>query len=337
MSDTKSTPLVTVAIAVYNDEKYIGACVESVLNQTYEHLQIIIVDDGSTDNSSAIVDQYAADDARVEVIHTENQGVPVARNIGLDRMKGKYLVFIDSDDYIETTMIGRLVPFAEEHELDIVLFGAKYYNHDGTVVDKLPYSETQVLDELEVKSRLYKGDLSVAVWDKFYHRRVWDNVRFDPKWRRGQDFVLQHQYFYLAHRIGCLAEVLYHYELRRSRGNFTLAYHLQFQYQMTKERLAFVQAHDVDYIIDVEEKLVRLALNMWHVYCVQPDKELTPFMPKVREFLRHAVDQPVYTHCNSKRKAMLMMHRYTPTLYSFLLKAAFRYLEPRQYKMLKQG
>ncbi len=340
MSETRiypATPLVTVIIPVYNDQDYIGACLDSVLNQTYAHLQVLVIDDGSSDDTATIIDEYAAKDKRVEAIHIPNQGVSVARNIGLDKMQGDYLVFMDSDDYLDIQAISHLVTFAESNQLDMVLFGAHYYHHDGTDEVRLPYPTTQVLDEAEVKRQMYKGELSTPIWDKFYHRRVWENLRFDVQWLRGQDFVIQHQYFYNAHRIGCLAEPLYHYELRRSRGNFTLSYHLKFQYQIIRERLAFVETHDTDYIINVQEKLVRLALNIWHVYSVQSDKELAPLISDVREFLRDVLHQPVYNHCNGKRKIMLMLHRYAPVLYKVLLKGTFRYLEPRQYEMLKQS
>lgn len=330
-------PLVTVIVPVYNDQAYIATCLDSILKQTYTYLQILVIDDGSTDETPHIIDQYALKHKRIEAIHIPNQGVSVARNTGLDKMNGDYVMFVDSDDYLDSHAIAHLVDYADTNELDIVLFGATYYHQDGSVEQYLPYPSTQILDEGEVKKRMYRGDLSTPIWDKFYSQSIWEDLRFDTQWLRGQDFVIQHQYFYRAHSIGCLAEPLYHYELRHSRGNFSLAYHLKFQYDVIRERLAFVETHDTDYIISVEEKLVRLALNIWHVSCVHHDEILQPLLPEIHAFLRQSLHQPVYKSCNTKRKMMLKLHRYAPTLYALLLKVAFRYIEPRQYTMLKES
>ena len=95
MSDS---PLISVIIPVYNVEKYLHRCLDSVIEQTYKNLEVILIDDGSTDHSGEICDDYAAKDVRIHVIHQENQGVSAARNKGLDNVKGEYITFVDSDD-----------------------------------------------------------------------------------------------------------------------------------------------------------------------------------------------------------------------------------------------
>jgi len=329
--------LVSSIIPVYNDEDYIGACLESVLAQTYPYLQILVIDDGSTDNTAAIIDRYAAKDKRIEAIHTAQKGVSNARNIGLNQMKGEYLFFVDSDDHIAPQMVEHLLNYAHTNQLELVLFGALVYQSDNSIVKSLPYPTTQILDEKEVKSRMYRGDISAPIWDKFYHRCVWENLRFDIKWLRGQDYVIQNQYFYRSHSIGCLAELLYHYELRRSRGTFPLSYHLSFQYGIIKQRLAFVEKYDRDYVEDVQFKLIRLSLNLWHLNCIQPDKYITPIIAEIRTCLRKALNQSIFNQCSKKHKLMLLMHRYMPYLYTWIIRFYFKYLEPRQYNLLKKN
>ena len=100
--------MISVIVPVYNAEKYLDKCVESIVNQTYKDLEIILVDDGSPDNCPAMCDEWAKKDGRIKVIHKSNGGVSSARNVGLDSFSGEYVTFIDSDDYIESSMFHRI-------------------------------------------------------------------------------------------------------------------------------------------------------------------------------------------------------------------------------------
>ena len=107
--------LVSVIVPVYNAEKYVGECLESIINQSYKHLEIIVVDDGSTDGSSKICDEYALQDNRIQVIHQVNCGQSSARNVGIAMCSGKYITFVDSDDYINPIMVEKLMLLAVEN------------------------------------------------------------------------------------------------------------------------------------------------------------------------------------------------------------------------------
>ena len=113
MDQTKSLPLISVIIPVYNVQDYLARCLDSILAQTYQNLEIILVNDGSKDNSGAICDEYAARDDRVQVIHKENGGLSTARNAGLDLAAGEYLSFIDSDDWIASDAYEHLMNLVE--------------------------------------------------------------------------------------------------------------------------------------------------------------------------------------------------------------------------------
>ena len=127
-------PLITVIVPVCNVAKYLRRCLDSVISQTYQNLEIICVDDGSTDHSSEICEQYALKDERVKVFHQENQGVSAARNKGLDMVAGEYITFVDSDDYIQSDMLERLYSELSKSEASYVICGYNVVNSAGIVL-----------------------------------------------------------------------------------------------------------------------------------------------------------------------------------------------------------
>lgn len=131
MSDS---PLISVIIPVYNVEKYLHRCLDSVIEQTYKNLEVILIDDGSTDHSGEICDDYAAKDVRIHVIHQENQGVSAARNKGLDTAKGEYIAFVDSDDYILPEMYAKMLECIIENNVDFCVCQWQYEYADGRQV-----------------------------------------------------------------------------------------------------------------------------------------------------------------------------------------------------------
>ena len=128
------TPMVSIIIPVFNTEKYLRHCIDSVLSQTYKDFELLLIDDGSTDSSGSICDEYAAQDARVRVFHKENGGVSSARNLGLDNAQGKYLMFLDSDDFwLQDDVLEVLIEKAEENDLDIIRGEYSAMHEDGTL------------------------------------------------------------------------------------------------------------------------------------------------------------------------------------------------------------
>lgn len=119
---------VSIIIPVYNAEKHISKCIESLTNQTYKEIQIILINDGSTDKSGQICEAYAEKDNRIIVIHKENGGVSSARNIGLENSTGYYIMFVDSDDWIEEDAIKRLMQVQNKYSYDLIMFG--YYREN---------------------------------------------------------------------------------------------------------------------------------------------------------------------------------------------------------------
>lgn len=114
-------PKISVIVPVYKAEKFLATCIESILNQTYGNLEIILVDDGSPDSCGKICEKYALSDSRVKVVHQKNAGVAAARNVGLDLAEGDYVTFVDSDDYIQPQMYEKMIRCAEHNHCDLVI------------------------------------------------------------------------------------------------------------------------------------------------------------------------------------------------------------------------
>ena len=156
-------PMISVIVPVYNVESYLARCVDSILTQTYQNLEVILVDDGSKDNSGVICDDYARRDSRVNVIHKENGGLSSARNAGIEAAGGEYLAFVDSDDWIEPDAYERLLSAMQKHAAKLVVGGR--YDVDGATGEKkvglCPVREEcicgQELVSAKRKAKVFKG------------------------------------------------------------------------------------------------------------------------------------------------------------------------------------
>jgi len=168
---------ISIIVPVYNVEKYLRKCVDSILNQTFKDFELILVDDGSPDNSGVICDEYAKKDSRVRVIHKKNGGLSDARNIGIDAAKGKYIGFIDSDDYIDQNMYKQLYDSLMKNNADLSICGI-FDVFDGRTPVKKSEKEL-LLNRDEATLLIFHGnEISVHAVNKLYKRKIFDNVRY---------------------------------------------------------------------------------------------------------------------------------------------------------------
>jgi glycosyltransferase involved in cell wall biosynthesis len=198
---------ISVIIPVFNTEKYLQRCVDSVLSQTFSDFELILVDDCSTDGSPAICDEYARKDARVKVIHNaQNQGSSKARKTGLDAASGDYVLFVDSDDWVESDMLEAMYGKAADENLDMVYCGF-YYNTDTEQTEAyIP----EFSDKIEMlKHMLTTGKFPVTVWNKLTKREIYQKVIF-PTVSIGEDKQINVQIMYYS-EIGGINKSLYHY------------------------------------------------------------------------------------------------------------------------------
>lgn len=183
-----NSPLVSVIIPVYNTEKYLKKCVESVLNQTYRNLEIWLIDDGSTDSSPKICDEFAQRDERIHVIHKENAGQGIARNLALDKCSGDFISFVDSDDWVQPEFIDKLLSALLENKADIAVCGYQAF----TGLRTAEIRRTQCLLECShdiFKKMLQTPDITTMSWDKLYSRKCFQGLRY-PAVRANEDAYL---------------------------------------------------------------------------------------------------------------------------------------------------
>ena len=211
--------VITIIVPVYNVEKYLRKCIDSILCQTYENLQIILVDDGSTDDSGAICDEYGVKDNRIEVIHKANGGLSSARNAGLNIAIGEYVAFVDSDDYIANDMVETACNAITCQNADICIFNIKWIYENGDVYDKV--SPSPISDELITKDQAFNKLCSstyfyyVTVVNKLYKRAVFNNLRF-PVGKLHEDEFTVHYIFNACEKIVSVKKELYFYVQREN-------------------------------------------------------------------------------------------------------------------------
>lgn len=206
--------IVSVIVPVYHVEKYLKKCVDSIINQTYKNLEIILVDDGSPDNCPKICDNYALKDNRIKVIHKVNGGLSDARNAGIDAASGDYLMFVDSDDFIEPEMIEVLYNalFDNDATMSICNYKLVYENPDDYVDDDVSPIKDGIISGKELISDLFFNKYwhwVIAVC-KLYRKELFDNVHF-PLDRQHEDQYIFHKIVLQCEKIACVSVPMYNY------------------------------------------------------------------------------------------------------------------------------
>lgn len=208
---------ITVVIPVYKVEQYLPKCVDSILVQTYPDLEIILVDDGSPDGCPALCDQYAAMDSRVHVIHQSNCGLSGARNAGIDQANGAYLMFVDSDDYIEPTMVEKLYSALMQCNADMSICGLRKVNEYG---EEIPDGERAINDEVLTPQQILcektfqqNGWHWIISCNKLYRKELFDDLRF-PLGKLHEDEYISPLLYLRCSKIACVPDELYNYVQR---------------------------------------------------------------------------------------------------------------------------
>lgn len=218
-------PLLSIVVPVYKVEKYLSKCIDSILFQSYHDFELILVDDGSPDNSPQICDEYMGRDTRIKVIHKENEGVGVARNAGIGKASGQWILFIDSDDYIDQGYLMRGVEEINNNEnLDAVIFPNSKDNEESgekVVIDNILESEN-LIDSKQLFHSTELFEWSSCIYSKFYKRQMleYHSIRFanTPVY---EDVLFNMSYFMYARQILYIDTCYYHYMIYPSVPSLT--------------------------------------------------------------------------------------------------------------------
>mgnify|MGYP004640934595 CR=1 FL=1 len=208
--------LVSVIIPVYNVKNYLDKCLKSVVNQTYGKLEIILVDDGSTDGSDTMCDIWKKNDSRIKVIHKKNGGLSDARNVGISNAKGEYITFIDSDDFIENDMIEELLFGVKNNNCDIGICGYyKTYLNEEYIADS--GKNNMIMNRIDAIDKMNSlGYYDVSAWGKIFKTEIFNKITF-PVGKLSEDWFIMYKLFYRAEKIYYNPKPKYHY-VQRSGG-----------------------------------------------------------------------------------------------------------------------
>lgn len=213
--------LISIIVPIYNSEKYLKKCVNSIINQTYKDLEIILVDDGSSDACPKICDEFAELDNRIVVLHKKNEGVSAARNSGLDIAKGEYIGFVDSDDYIAPDMYEMLLTRILKENSDMAC--CNYLQVDENCKSfpnqQLPLKDECLNAQEAMQYFILYGAYYVAPWNKLYKKNIYQTLRF-PVGKRYEDLRIIHDIVFKCNRISHINKAPYYY-VRRSES-FTM-------------------------------------------------------------------------------------------------------------------
>lgn len=249
--------LISVIVPVYNVENYLPYCLDSILQQTYEELEVILIDDGSTDRSGMICDEYAQRDKRIKLFHKNNEGVSAARNNGLDHINGKYVTFVDSDDIIHPQLIEVLLDTLNKYDGDIsctCYSRIDIYPETYSYINLDNFNDVSSFSGIEVLQQIYDEDSALllsVVWGKLYRREIIEGIRF-PYGMVHEDEFFTYKIFFKASKV-CFANIkLYFYLIRPgSITNDVSTETIQNKIMALKDRMEFLKSKQMD-ILEVK-------------------------------------------------------------------------------------
>lgn len=315
-------PLISVIVPVYNVEKYLNKCVESIVNQTYNNLEVILVDDGSPDNCPKMCDAWAEKDNRIKVIHKPNGGLSSARNAGMDVMQGQYVMFIDSDDYLELNAVEIMYSNISD-DYDVCICNHYLVDKDYNIIDKDNY-QNAVLKNEKVMQEFHRKALfdPICATNKMYKTSVIEkaHIRFDETIKWGECHLFNYQYFKLINSAVSIDNVLYNYLIDRE-GSIT--YQMNSgqanRWKFTKEMVIAEKDNLLNYPIVLSSYASLLMCIIREVlHC--DDKEFVQkhYSEMVNEINQYYKEFMKLTDLNKKIRFGIKFIHFSPKLFKYL-------------------
>ena len=289
---------ISILMPVYNAEKYLNETIDTIKNQSFSNWELIIVDDGSIDNSKEICTKLMNDDKRIKYIFQENLGVSHTRNVALENAQGKYIVFVDSDDLIHEDYLKILINSIEKNNSDISVcnFIERKISNTGKVEDiNREFCPKEVMEMAEMKDYIMdfgNSGLLNPLWNKIYKNQIIkeNNITFDEKVETGEDFIFNLQYFRKVKKISFIKDSLYYY-IRRNNNSITYKY-IENMYEKGWEIHWLLESFLKDMGFYNEENAYVLYgnhltgvfsafLNLYHDHCKLTSKEKRSYIKKI--------------------------------------------------------
>lgn len=311
--------LISVIVPIYNVGKYLNECISSIVMQTYKNIEILLIDDGSTDECPNICDNWKRKDLRIKVVHKKNGGLSDARNCGLDSAKGKYVCFIDSDDYVEKIYIENLYKALISNDVKISQCGIKYINDNYKILKKVGYKEDCVLSGKE----MIKGSCNEhfieneVVWNRLYDKNLFETLKF-PKGKIHEDEFITYKLLYNEKKVAIISDYLYNYRQSDNsimRSKYSLKRFQDFS-EAYKEKIQYFKVNED---LELHDMVIRSYLsNLSNIFI-----KVKRYIPDSKEHLKNIKNE--YKKCfkylihskniNTKNKIKISIFYFSPLLY----------------------
>lgn len=273
MNTEKQKTKVTISVPVYNVEKYIRKCLDSLVSQTLGEIEIILVNDGSTDDSGQICDEYAVKDSRIKVIHKQNGGLASARQVALENAHGEYFICCDSDDWVEPTMYEEMYAKAKETDADMVICDFAFNYPDGR--ETVSHQPQNLYTQDDVVKAMLSRKLSPNTWNKLTRTSIYYkyNLTWNPEICQGEDALMFRKLLLHPMNIVFLPKVFYHYRRDMLSGSYTNNIRLK-SFRNVEYIYDFTWTHydNQNYAAEKANHTIQLAFNA--LRCTEMTKEL---------------------------------------------------------------
>lgn len=270
-------PIISVIVPIYNVEPYIRKCLDSLQNQTMKEIEVICIDDGSTDKSGDIAEKYASTDFPIfRIIHTENRGLSAARNRGIAESRAPWLMFVDSDDWVDSRFCEIPWIVSQENDADLVIFGKNIVTRSGKIRRENNRFQTEIINH---ETAIDVG--GITVWNKFYKSNLFQEIRF-PEGHVYEDIAITHKLVYCANRIVRVPNKLYFHQIRNNSIGHNLLNEtdrLAMSKLRTKELIEFGYPRE-----KAMTSLYRSALRSFGASSIETAIEASEILSKIKGF-----------------------------------------------------
>ncbi len=304
---------VSIIVPVFNTENYVYKCLTSVINQTYSNIEVILINDGSTDKSENICYEFSKLDSRIKFINRENRGVSYTRNQGIEESTGKYICFIDSDDYIQNNYIENMLKHMENSDLITCAYAIEFKNKKRNIIfgeNIKDYNRDEAL-KLMFSSNMYKGFL----WNKLFKKEiiVKEKIRFNNDISMCEDLLFVYEYIFYSKEIRYIPEVGYFYKMRKSSLSNNLK-NIETALLAYESIFALLNKNNIEFDIYLLESFINININILLIA-----KKKSKIYLIAKKNIREYKDR-IFYQVNFKTKIMIFIGTRFPKLLFFLKK-----------------
>lgn len=313
--------LLSVIVPIYNMEHLVEKCIKSIINQTYKELEIILVDDGSIDNSYSICKKYEKKDKRVTLYHKSNGGLSDAKNYGISKATGKYITFVDSDDWIESNMYEIMMNQIKIKQSDMAICGRFIDFENGKSIRWYHNAELEMDNEqaLLYLNSFYNFDM--ASWDKVYLKSLFDGIKFPFK-KKCEDAYTTYKLFSKAKKIIYIPECLYHYYQRTGSISRNKELNLDYIYA-AKEQMDYIEKYYPDISFSGKTAYVFAIKSIYQVSIERKIKINEEFKKLKKESKKYIKDVFHNKYIGIKKKVTFTLFAYFSPVYRVILKIKY--------------